>query len=53
MLPPARFCRMRHWSDRTAKGTGIRRAILALGILLCVLLSVGGAFLLGWLDALR
>lgn len=35
------------------KSPGTRRAILAVGLLLCVLLSVLGAFLLGWLDALR
>jgi hypothetical protein len=44
---------MRYSSERPVKSPGIRRAILALGILLCILLSVFGAFLLGWLDALR
>ncbi|KAA2211996.1 hypothetical protein [Teichococcus oryzae] len=50
---PARFPGMPRWSERSPRSDGRRRAILALGILLCVLLAVLGAFLLGWLDQFR
>lgn len=45
-------CSMERQSE-PVKSPGTRRAILALGLLLCVLLAVLGAFLLGWLDAMR
>jgi len=43
---------MRRLKERTGKGSGIRRAILAVGILLCIGLSIVGAYLLGGLDRL-
>lgn len=41
---------MRSTSDLVAKGPRHRRAILAVGVLLCIALAIAGAYLLGWLD---
>lgn len=49
---PARSRRMRSWSELAAKGPRRRRAIIALGLLLCVALAVAGAYLLGLFDRL-
>lgn len=42
--------RMRNWSDLIARGPRTRRAIIALGWLLCVALAIAGAYALGLLD---
>jgi hypothetical protein len=44
---------MRRPSLRTDRAPGSRRVILAFSLLLCVVLGVLGAFLLGWRDQLR
>lgn len=49
---PERFVSMQRQTEHTGKSSGTRRAILAVGILLCIGLSVVGAYLLGWLDRL-
>jgi hypothetical protein len=47
------FIRMPHWSERSPRPNGIRRAIIVGGILLCIVLSIMGAIFLHGAGLLR